>query len=100
MLIILYAKEEVAPEIQDLDSDLVPAPSLFSPFFSLSSFPVVTLFLSFVLLQIGTGYAGIFGNKGGVGIRFRIKNDTFCFVNAHLNAHVHNVERRNNDYRR
>jgi len=70
MLVILYSKAELTDLFQELDSDM-----------------------------IGTGYLGIFGNKGGVGVRFRFQNDTFCIVNSHFNAHQHNVERRNNDYK-
>ena len=39
---------------------------------------------------------------GAVGVRFllgdRAKGRTICFVNSHLNAHSHNVQRRQEDY--
>ena len=38
------------------------------------------------------------GNKGGVGIRFQLKNATLCFVNSHLGAYDDQVLRRNTDH--
>lgn len=43
------------------------------------------------------GIMGIVGNKGAVGIRFKIYNDYVCFVNCHLAAHPNQVLRRNQD---
>lgn len=71
MLVLLYAPEELANQMHDLDTAMV-----------------------------GTGYAGIMGNKGAVAIRFVYNGTSFCLVNSHLNAHVHNVRRRQADYER
>lgn len=38
------------------------------------------------------------GNKGGVAIRFSIKNSSLCFVCAHLAAGQSNYRERNEDY--
>ncbi|KAF9454631.1 DNase I-like protein [Macrolepiota fuliginosa MF-IS2] len=52
-----------------------------------------------------TGFGPLFmGNKGAVGVRFRVcetdedAGETYTFVNAHLTPHDHNVARRNADY--
>jgi len=47
--------------------------------------------------RVGVGVMGM-GNKGAVGVRFRISDSSFCFVNAHLAAEQHNVARRNQDF--
>lgn len=44
------------------------------------------------------GIMGLVGNKGAVGIRFKIYNDYVCFVNCHLAAHTNQVLRRNQDF--
>jgi hypothetical protein len=31
-------------------------------------------------------------------VRFKFYDTTFCFINAHFNAHQTNVQRRNQDY--
>jgi hypothetical protein len=42
--------------------------------------------------------------QGAVGVRFVVgatgldRGRTLCFINSHLNAHVHNVKRRQEDY--
>ena len=43
------------------------------------------------------GIMGIVGNKGAVGVRFKIYNEYVCFVNCHLAAHPNQVLRRNQD---
>lgn len=47
--------------------------------------------------SVSCGIMGIVGNKGAVGIRFKIYNDYVCFVNCHLAAHPNQVLRRNQD---
>lgn len=43
------------------------------------------------------GLMGLVGNKGAVGIRFRVYAEYICFISSHLAAHVPQVERRNQD---
>lgn len=50
-----------------------------------------------VIDEHAVGIVGL-GNKGGVAIRFAVCDSTFCIVNSHLNAHMENVPRRNQDY--
>lgn len=44
------------------------------------------------------GIMGVMGNKGGVSLRLRIFDSTFCFVCAHLAAHRGAVAQRNADF--
>lgn len=46
---------------------------------------------------VGTGTLK-WGNKGGVGVSFRMNEAMFCFVNTHLAAHTQEVDRRNEDH--
>ncbi|KAJ1027162.1 hypothetical protein NDA18_003176 [Ustilago nuda] len=55
--------------------------------------------------KVGTGLAGVMGNKGAVGARIVVEaadgegpDEILTFVNAHLAAHDHNVLRRNQDW--
>ncbi|KAN0066292.1 hypothetical protein ACQY0O_000386 [Thecaphora frezii] len=55
---------------------------------------------------VGTGLAGVMGNKGAVGVRLVVASadgkgpdEAITFVCAHLAAHDHNVERRNRDWK-
>lgn len=43
------------------------------------------------------GIMGVVGNKGAVGIRFRLFESYLCFINCHLAAHPQQVLRRNQD---
>lgn len=43
------------------------------------------------------GILGIVGNKGAVGVRFKIYDDYICYVNCHLAAHPNQIVRRNQD---
>eukprot|EP01084_Bolivina_argentea_P147094 257405_1 len=45
-----------------------------------------------------TGFLGIGGNKGGVGIRFNIYGTSICFICCHLAAHKSDVKARNENY--
>lgn len=44
------------------------------------------------------GVGNMFGNKGGVCIRFEAADSSICFVNSHLSAHREAVLKRNEDY--
>ena len=44
------------------------------------------------------GIMGVMGNKGGVSLRLRVYDSTFCFVCAHLAAHRGAVGQRNADF--
>lgn len=44
------------------------------------------------------GMMGVMGNKGGVSLRMRLFDSTFCFVCAHLAAHRNAVAQRNADF--
>lgn len=38
------------------------------------------------------------GNKGGVGVSLQLNEAHICFVNSHLAAHIHEVDRRKEDH--
>ncbi|EPS65573.1 hypothetical protein M569_09204, partial [Genlisea aurea] len=44
------------------------------------------------------GFGRAIGNKGAVGLRMRIYDRVFCFVNCHFAAHLEAVNRRNADF--
>jgi phosphatidylinositol-bisphosphatase len=69
MLLCVFVKKELLSLISGLHSDVEPV-----------------------------GIMGIMGNKGGVGVRFMLRDTSICIVNSHLNAHHANVRRRNQDY--
>lgn len=48
--------------------------------------------------SVGCGVFGMMGNKGAVGIRFKLYDSYFTFVNSHLAADVNQVDRRNSNY--
>ena len=45
-----------------------------------------------------TGAKGKAGNKGGVAVRFRLYDNSICFVCAHLAAGQSHISERNQDY--
>lgn len=47
---------------------------------------------------VRTGLSGMWGNKGGVGIRISIAGCSLCFINAHLSAHDNMLKDRIEDY--
>ncbi|KAJ0972443.1 hypothetical protein J5N97_020402 [Dioscorea zingiberensis] len=44
------------------------------------------------------GFGRAIGNKGAVGLRMRVHDRIFCFVNCHFAAHLEAVGRRNADF--
>ena len=44
---------------------------------------------------VPTGMHGLLGNKGGVAVHFNLFHSSLCFVNAHLPAHMEEVDKRN-----
>ena len=68
ILLCIFAKESVAPYIQDVRYNTV-----------------------------GVGLMGMMGNKGGVSIRLKLYDSSICFVSSHLAAHRENVSGRNSD---
>jgi hypothetical protein len=48
--------------------------------------------------SVATGFMGIAGNKGGVGISFRFYETNICFVNCHFASGDGQTHRRNEDY--
>ena len=70
ILLTVYVRTEFLPYISDVQTDVA-----------------------------GVGIMGVMGNKGGVAIRFRFHDSSFCFVNSHLAARMGNVQRRNQDHK-
>lgn len=48
--------------------------------------------------SVTAGMLGLMGNKGGVGVRFRVHDSSVCFVSSHLAAHRENVRARNDNF--
>ena len=48
--------------------------------------------------SVPTGFMGIAGNKGGVGISFRFFETSICFINCHFASGDGQTQRRNDDY--
>lgn len=46
---------------------------------------------------LSTGVLGLMGNKGGVAVRFNLRDTSLCFISAHLAASRASVQARNND---
>jgi hypothetical protein len=46
-----------------------------------------------------TGFIGVLPNKGGACIAINVLGTSFCFVSAHLAAHAHKAEKRDDDMR-
>ncbi|CBJ29438.1 conserved unknown protein [Ectocarpus siliculosus] len=49
---------------------------------------------------VSAGMMGVMGNKGGVGIRLRLRDSSLCFVSSHLAAHRENIKARNENYQK
>jgi hypothetical protein len=48
--------------------------------------------------SVPTGFMGIAGNKGGVGISFRFYQTDICFINCHFASGDGQTQKRNEDY--
>jgi len=48
--------------------------------------------------SVPTGFMGMAGNKGGVGIRFRFYDSDLCFINCHFASGDGQTQKRNEDY--
>jgi len=44
--------------------------------------------------KVATGIGGVAGNKGGVGVSFRLLDSSICLVNSHLAAHQDKIKER------
>ena len=53
----------------------------------------------FEVSKVATGYLGVGGNKGGIGVRFNLYDTSMCFVTSHFTAHQEKIKQRNEDYR-
>ncbi|KAG4166179.1 hypothetical protein ERO13_A13G115200v2 [Gossypium hirsutum] len=69
MLIAVWVKDNLKPDVGDIDAAAVPC-----------------------------GFGRAIGNKGAVGLRLRVYDRIFCFVNCHFAAHLEAVGRRNADF--
>ncbi|XP_038998241.1 type II inositol polyphosphate 5-phosphatase 15-like isoform X3 [Hibiscus syriacus] len=69
MLIAVWVKDNLKPHVGDIDASAVPC-----------------------------GFGRAIGNKGAVGLRLRVYDKIFCFVNCHFAAHLEAVGRRNADF--
>ncbi|XP_022744557.1 type II inositol polyphosphate 5-phosphatase 15 isoform X2 [Durio zibethinus] len=69
MLIAVWVKDNLKPHVGDIDAAAVPC-----------------------------GFGRAIGNKGAVGLRLRVYDRIFCFVNCHFAAHLEAVGRRNADF--
>ncbi|CAM9572248.1 unnamed protein product, partial [Ectocarpus fasciculatus] len=49
---------------------------------------------------VSAGMMGVMGNKGGVGVRLRLRDSSLCFVSSHLAAHRENIKARNENYQK
>ncbi|WRX23811.1 Endonuclease/exonuclease/phosphatase - like 10 [Theobroma cacao] len=69
MLIAVWVEGNLKPHVGDIDAAAVPC-----------------------------GFGRAIGNKGAVGLRLRVYDRIFCFVNCHFAAHLEAVGRRNADF--
>ncbi|KAL0484152.1 inositol polyphosphate 5-phosphatase [Acrasis kona] len=69
MFLTVYVKEKLSGKVKDLKKD-----------------------------SLGLGAMGKMGNKGGIGIRFRLFQSTFLFVTSHLAPHMGGTLKRNQNF--
>lgn len=59
---------------------------------------VTTQIRQVMTTSVATGIAGVVGNKGAVGVSFRLHDSRVCLLNAHFAAHRDNVKARNENF--
>ncbi|RUS26158.1 LOW QUALITY PROTEIN: Endonuclease/exonuclease/phosphatase [Jimgerdemannia flammicorona] len=85
MLIIVYARHEHAKDITEIGT-------------SSAGCGIMGMMVAIPIGLYNTAVQIPQGNKGGVSIRFKLRDSYLCFVNSHLAAFANQVQRRNQDY--
>lgn len=89
-----FLKEALGPDYSAIRSHTLQATHLIV-FLHRALLPLVSDIRS---SAVATGVANTLGNKGGIGIRLKLGNSRFLFVNAHLAANQNAVAARNTQF--